>query len=117
MTPSPNHSLLVRSNSSIDHSGMNTSNKSDFYIGLGLALSSTVFIGSSFIVKKKGLLRVARSSGGRAGKSPNGVASVCGLVVGTFLREWRLCLLEGMAVVDWIDYKYVSFFIMCWLLE
>ena len=40
----------------------------DYYKGLGLALSSCVFIGTSFIVKKKGLLRVNRLSGSRAGK-------------------------------------------------
>lgn len=40
----------------------------DYYKGLALALSSCVFIGTSFIVKKKGLLKVARSSAGRAGK-------------------------------------------------
>ena len=39
----------------------------DFYIGLGLAVSSSIFIGSSFIIKKKGLLRVAVNSGTRAG--------------------------------------------------
>ena len=35
-------------------------------IGLGLALSSSVFIGSSFIIKKRGL-RVAGATGLRAG--------------------------------------------------
>ena len=39
----------------------------DYYKGLALALSSCVFIGTSFIVKKKGLLNVARSSSSRAG--------------------------------------------------
>lgn len=39
----------------------------DFWIGLGLAVSSSLFIGTSFIVKKKGLLRVARNSNQRAG--------------------------------------------------
>ncbi|CAB1323678.1 unnamed protein product, partial [Coregonus sp. 'balchen'] len=34
--------------------------KYDFYIGLGLAISSSIFIGGSFILKKKGLLRLAR---------------------------------------------------------
>ena len=38
-----------------------------FWVGLGLAMSSSVFIGSSFIVKKKGLLRVSRESSSRAG--------------------------------------------------
>jgi len=39
----------------------------DFWIGFALAVSSSLFIGTSFIVKKKGLLRVARSSNQRAG--------------------------------------------------
>ena len=39
----------------------------DFIVGLVLAISSSVFIGTSFIVKKKGLLRVARTSSNRAG--------------------------------------------------
>ncbi|GCB76235.1 hypothetical protein scyTo_0019859, partial [Scyliorhinus torazame] len=30
-----------------------------FYVGLALAISSSIFIGSSFILKKKGLLRLA----------------------------------------------------------
>ena len=38
--------------------------------GVALAISSSIFIGSSFIVKKKGL-RVAGSSGLRAGQLKN----------------------------------------------
>ena len=49
----------------------------DFYIGLALAVSSSAFIGTSFIVKKKGLLRVSRTSNSRAGSG--GYA---------YLREW-----------------------------
>jgi len=49
----------------------------DYYKGLALALSSCVFIGTSFIVKKKGLLKVARSSASRAGDG--GYA---------YLKEW-----------------------------
>lgn len=49
----------------------------DFVIGLALAVSSSLFIGTSFIVKKKGLLRVARSSASRAGSG--GYA---------YLKEW-----------------------------
>ena len=49
----------------------------DFYIGLALAVSSSAFIGTSFIVKKKGLLRVSRTSSSRAGSG--GYA---------YLREW-----------------------------
>uniref|UniRef100_A0A915PF95 Magnesium transporter n=1 Tax=Setaria digitata TaxID=48799 RepID=A0A915PF95_9BILA len=32
----------------------------DFYIGLGLAISSSLFIGSSFIIKKKALIKLAQ---------------------------------------------------------
>ena len=39
----------------------------EFIIGLILAVSSSLFIGTSFILKKKGLLRVSRSSTERAG--------------------------------------------------
>lgn len=42
--------------------------KYDFYIGLGLAISSSIFIGGSFILKKKGLLRLARKGSMRAGR-------------------------------------------------
>lgn len=41
--------------------------KYDFYIGLGLAISSSIFIGGSFILKKKGLLMLARKGSMRAG--------------------------------------------------
>ena len=50
----------------------------DFLVGLVLAVSSSVFIGTSFIIKKKGLLKVAGSSGGRrAGSGGYG-----------YLKEW-----------------------------
>ena len=35
----------------------------DFYIGLFLACSSSIFIGTSFIFKKKGLLRLSHRAG------------------------------------------------------
>jgi len=38
-----------------------------FYIGLTLAVSSSIFIGASFILKKKGLLRLAAKGTTRAG--------------------------------------------------
>lgn len=56
---------------------MDTDSSKDFYIGLALAVSSSIFIGTSFIVKKKGLLRVSRSSSSRAGSG--GYA---------YLKEW-----------------------------
>nr|GMD75810.1 probable magnesium transporter NIPA4 [Ipomoea batatas]GMD75812.1 probable magnesium transporter NIPA4 [Ipomoea batatas] len=40
--------------------------------GLVLAISSSFFIGSSFIVKKKGLKKAGSGSGLRAGLSPRG---------------------------------------------
>lgn len=40
----------------------------NFYVGLLLAIVSTIFIGSSFIfLKKKGLLKLAENQGTRAG--------------------------------------------------
>ena len=38
-------------------------NMRDFYIGLFLACSSSIFIGTSFILKKKGLLRLSHRAG------------------------------------------------------
>ncbi|KAG5260496.1 hypothetical protein AALO_G00308950 [Alosa alosa] len=49
----------------------------DFYIGLSLAVSSCLFIGGSFILKKKGLLRLASKGSMRAGQG--GYA---------YLKEW-----------------------------
>jgi len=46
---------------------MDAANRTDFYIGLALAVSSTIFIGGSFILKKKGLLRLAKTGSTRAG--------------------------------------------------
>lgn len=51
--------------------------RKDFYIGLSLAVSSSVFIGASFILKKKGLLRLASKGSTRAGQG--GYA---------YLKEW-----------------------------
>ncbi|XP_034037784.1 magnesium transporter NIPA2 [Thalassophryne amazonica] len=52
-------------------------NHLDFYIGLSLAISSSLFIGASFILKKKGLLRLAGKGSVRAGQG--GYA---------YLKEW-----------------------------
>ncbi|XP_033150781.1 magnesium transporter NIPA2 [Drosophila busckii] len=49
----------------------------DFYIGVGLAISSCFFIGSSFIIKKKALLRLSRLGEVRAAAGGFG-----------YLREW-----------------------------
>ncbi|XP_020652443.3 magnesium transporter NIPA2 [Pogona vitticeps] len=51
--------------------------KYDFYIGLVLAMSSSLFIGGSFILKKKGLLRLAGKGSMRAGQGGH-----------AYLKEW-----------------------------
>ncbi|XP_074133151.1 magnesium transporter NIPA2-like [Sminthopsis crassicaudata] len=48
-----------------------------FYIGLSLALCSSIFIGSSFILKKKGLLKIASRGSMRAGHGGH-----------AYLKEW-----------------------------
>lgn len=48
-----------------------------FYIGLGLAIGSTIFIGSSFIIKKKALIHINRAGGVRAGAGGFG-----------YLKDW-----------------------------
>ncbi|KAJ8942228.1 hypothetical protein NQ314_010128 [Rhamnusium bicolor] len=52
-------------------------NKSEFYIGLTLAISSSIFIGSSFIIKKLSLIRLARKGSLRAGAGGFG-----------YLKDW-----------------------------
>ncbi|CAI9563970.1 unnamed protein product [Staurois parvus] len=51
--------------------------KYNLYIGLILAVSSSIFIGSSFIMKKKGLLRLAEKGVTRAGQGGF-----------SYLKEW-----------------------------
>ncbi|XP_043913054.1 magnesium transporter NIPA2-like [Protopterus annectens] len=55
----------------------NVSKRYDFYIGLALAVSSSIFIGSSFILKKKGLLKLASRGSLRAGQGGH-----------AYLKEW-----------------------------
>lgn len=57
---------VTRGNSTDNTMGQDRG-KYDFYIGLALAISSSIFIGGSFILKKKGLLRLARKGSMRAG--------------------------------------------------
>ncbi|CAH6889558.1 Nipal1 [Phodopus roborovskii] len=53
--------LYTNLNSTITNSSIsaNVENKYSLYAGLALAISSSIFIGSSFILKKKGLLQLA----------------------------------------------------------
>lgn len=43
----------------------------DFYFGLSLAVSSSLFIGASFVIKKKGLLKLSVRGQTRAGLNFN----------------------------------------------
>lgn len=52
-------------------------NQTEFYIGLGLAVSSSFFIGSSFIIKKKALIQLNRNGHLRASAGGFG-----------YLRQW-----------------------------
>ncbi|XP_006611778.1 magnesium transporter NIPA2 [Apis dorsata] len=52
-------------------------NTTNFYIGLGLAISSSIFIGASFIIKKKALIRLQRRGALRASSGGFG-----------YLKEW-----------------------------
>ncbi|KAI2534263.1 NIPAL1 isoform 6, partial [Pan troglodytes] len=55
----------------------NVENKYSLYVGLVLAVSSSIFIGSSFILKKKGLLQLASKGFTRAGQGGH-----------SYLKEW-----------------------------
>ncbi|XP_041527536.1 magnesium transporter NIPA3 isoform X2 [Microtus oregoni] len=55
----------------------NVENKYSLYAGLALAISSSIFIGSSFILKKKGLLQLANKGITRAGQGGH-----------SYLKEW-----------------------------
>uniref|UniRef100_A0A8D2BQX0 NIPA like domain containing 1 n=1 Tax=Sus scrofa TaxID=9823 RepID=A0A8D2BQX0_PIG len=60
--------LYMDLNSSITNLSIsaNAENKYSLYVGLVLAISSSIFIGSSFILKKKGLLQLANKGVTRA---------------------------------------------------
>nr|XP_004658903.2 magnesium transporter NIPA3 isoform X1 [Jaculus jaculus] len=66
-------------NSSITDFSISSSaeNRYSLYVGLVLAMSSSVFIGSSFILKKKGLLQLANKGVTRAGQGGH-----------SYLKEW-----------------------------
>ena len=49
----------------------------DFYIGLLLAILSSFFIGTSFIFKKLGLIRLAKQTSNRAGENDLRFAILC----------------------------------------
>ncbi|XP_032632016.1 magnesium transporter NIPA2 isoform X2 [Chelonoidis abingdonii] len=68
---------VVVLNTSVVYEMTQSGGKYDFCIGLVLAMSSSIFIGGSFILKKKGLLRLARKGSMRAGQGGH-----------AYLKEW-----------------------------
>lgn len=66
-----------RSTNGTSHNISELYNKTEFYIGLALAISSSFFIGSSFIIKKKALIQLNRTGNLRASAGGFG-----------YLRQW-----------------------------
>nr|CAD2138936.1 unnamed protein product [Meloidogyne enterolobii] len=75
----PQVSVAVNNNL-LEHKNGGGDNLVDFYIGLGLAISSSIFIGSSFIIKKKALIKLASVSGDYAQRASEGGYG--------YLKEW-----------------------------
>ncbi|XP_075400486.1 magnesium transporter NIPA3 [Tenrec ecaudatus] len=74
-------------------------NKYSLYVGLALAVSSSIFIGSSFILKKKGLLQLAHKGVTRAGQGGH-----------SYLKEWiwwaGLLSMGAGEVVNFVAYAF-----------
>nr|XP_039261235.1 magnesium transporter NIPA2-like [Styela clava] len=84
LTPTTSHSGTSFATSQVTNNMTSTTTLEDgepygggFYIGLSLAISSSIFIGGSFILKKKGLLRLAKKGSQRAGDGGH-----------AYLKEW-----------------------------
>ncbi|XP_010120448.1 PREDICTED: magnesium transporter NIPA3, partial [Chlamydotis macqueenii] len=82
MSMSESHSSLLASmNGTLNEMNWSVStpagSKCHLYVGLALAIGSSVFIGSSFILKKKGLLKLADKGVPRAGQGGY-----------SYLKEW-----------------------------
>ncbi|NWX85421.1 NIPA3 protein, partial [Nothoprocta pentlandii] len=73
----PRASLLAAANGTAQSAAAAASAAARLYVGLALAVGSSIFIGASFILKKKGLLRLATKGVTRAGQG--GYA---------YLKEW-----------------------------
>ena len=68
----PRSALLASVDGTVNETNQSVSmpagSKYHLFVGLALAIGSSIFIGSSFILKKKGLLKVADKGVPRAGK-------------------------------------------------
>ena len=74
-------------------------NLMDFYIGLGLAISSSIFIGSSFIIKKKALIKLAGEAEYSQRASEGGYG---------YLREWYIIKSLCNTVTHTLNCKYIA---------
>lgn len=72
LRPAPGEGCWRRTGSGGGAAMGSAGGRSGFYVGLGLALASSAFIGGSFILKKKGLLRLCRRGRARAGTAGPG---------------------------------------------
>lgn len=80
-------------------------NRVDFYIGLSLAVSSSAFIGASFILKKKGLLRLASKGSMRAGTQT--VMDLQCQWMSNYKQEWQYNF-----NVFWLDLFFSKLFLL-----
>uniref|UniRef100_A0A8C5X936 Magnesium transporter NIPA4 n=1 Tax=Malurus cyaneus samueli TaxID=2593467 RepID=A0A8C5X936_9PASS len=71
-----------------------------FYIGLGLAVFSSFLIGSSVILKKKGLLRLVEKGGTRAGEAFGGALFLTGIYFSC------VCLVGGGEAANFAAYAF-----------
>jgi len=67
----------------------------EYYLGVGLAIFSTLFIGASFVIKKKALLRLQSRGSVRAGSGGYG-----------YLKEWVWW--TGLIFSEYDNEKYVG---------
>jgi drug/metabolite transporter (DMT)-like permease len=75
-----------RISTAVDNNQHNHTITKEFYIGLCLALTSSLFIGSSFILKKKGLLKLISSDSSK--NVPNNKVKRAGQGGYGYLKEW-----------------------------
>lgn len=102
ITPPFNTSFGMTANTSESTTGFYETEEEiqrDFWVGLILAVSSSVFIGTSFILTKLGLLSVAKKSGARAAEGGH-----------EYLKEWLwwlgMSLMVGGEVCNFAAYAF-----------
>lgn len=79
--------------------------ESQFHVGLILAITSSIFIGSSFIIKKKALIQINRAGSLRAGAGGFG-----------YLKEWLWWmgfLSSKFHIHNLITYDFLLLFLCC----